>query len=76
MVGNYDVNQDAFEFQFYHSYEINKIFSHDTDQKIRIMRKTDFCLCENKGADQLCSNCFCFSDSTISLLLIFEISSL
>ena len=21
------------------------------------MRKPDFCLCENKGADQLCSNC-------------------
>ena len=30
------------------------------------MRKTEFCLCENKGPDQLCSNCtadqcFCFS---------------
>ena len=23
----------------------------------RIMRKPDFCLCENKGSDQLCSNC-------------------
>ena len=23
----------------------------------RIMRKPDFCICENKGADQLCSNC-------------------
>ena len=23
----------------------------------RIMRKLDFCLCENKGADQLRSNC-------------------
>ena len=22
-----------------------------------IMRKQDFCLCENKGADQLCSTC-------------------
>ena len=38
------------------------------------MRKPDFCLGENKGADQLCSNrqadqCFCFhsSNSTISL---------
>ena len=36
------------------------------------MRKLDFCLCENKDADQLCSNCtadqrLCFhcSDSTI-----------
>ena len=39
------------------------------------MRKPDFCLCENKGADQLCKNCtadqhLCFrhSDSTIFLL--------
>ena len=46
------------------------------------MRKTDFCLCENKGADQLRSNCeadrhlcFCYTDSTISLLLKSEISS-
>ena len=23
----------------------------------RILRKLDFCLCENKGADQLCRNC-------------------
>ena len=23
----------------------------------RVMRKADFCLCKNKGADQLCSNC-------------------
>ena len=22
-----------------------------------VMRKPEFCLCENKGADQLCSNC-------------------
>ena len=41
------------------------------------MRKPDFCLCENKGADQLRSNCeadqrlyFRYSDSTILLLLI------
>ena len=39
------------------------------------MWKTDFCLCENKGADQLCSNCtadqhLCsrYTDSTIPLL--------
>ena len=48
----------------------------------RIVRKPDFCLCENKGADQLRSNCeadqrLCFrhSDSTISLLPKSEISS-
>ena len=41
------------------------------------MRKQDFYLCENKGADQLCSNCtadqhlcFCYTDSTIPPLLI------
>ena len=49
----------------------------------RIVRKPDYCLCENKGADQLRSNCeadqrlcFRYSDSTISLLLIAKISSL
>ena len=48
----------------------------------RIVRKPDFCLCENKGADQLRSNCeadqrlcFRYTDSTISLLLKSEISS-
>ena len=47
-----------------------------------VTRKQDFCLCENKGADQLRSNCeadqrlcFRYTDSTISLLLKFEISS-
>ena len=40
------------------------------------MRKRDFCLCENKGADQLHSNCeadqrlcFRYMDSTIIVLL-------
>ena len=40
-----------------------------------LMRKPDFCLCENKTADQLSSNCkadqhlcFCYTDSTIPLL--------
>ena len=40
------------------------------------MRKPDFCLCENKGADQLRSNCeavkrlcFHYSDSTVPLFL-------
>ena len=39
------------------------------------MRKLDFCVFENKGADQLCSNCtadqrlcFHFMDSTLLLL--------
>ena len=48
----------------------------------RIVRKPDFCLGENKGADQLRGNreadqrlCFRYSDSTISLLLKSEIAS-
>ena len=50
------------------------------------MRKPDFCLCENKGADQLCSNCeadqrlcFRYTDSTTSVLFLnpkFQASSL
>ena len=51
-------------------------------RNICVMRKPDFCLCENKGADQLRSNCeadqrlcFRYSDSTISLLPKSEISS-
>ena len=46
------------------------------------MRKPDFCLCENKGADQFHSNfeadqrlCFHYTDSTTFLLPISEISS-
>ena len=47
----------------------------------RAMRKTDFCLCENKGADQLRSNCeadqrlcFRYTDRTTLPLLISKIS--
>ena len=46
------------------------------------MRKPTICICENKDADQLRGNreadqrlCFRYTDSTISLLLISEISS-
>ena len=38
----------------------------------RAMRKPDFCLCKNKGADQLCSY---YTESTVTLLLKSEISS-
>ena len=48
----------------------------------RIMRKPAFCICENKGADQLCGNrtadqhlCFRYIDSTTPLLPKYEISS-
>ena len=47
------------------------------------MRKHAFCICKNKGADQLHSNraadqrlCFCYIDSTILLLPLSEISCL
>ena len=47
------------------------------------MRKPDFCICENKDADQLRGNreadqrlCFRYTDSTILLLSKAEISSL
>ena len=46
------------------------------------MRKPDFCICKNKDADQLCSNCtadqcLClhYTDNTIPLLHKSEISS-
>ena len=46
------------------------------------MRKPAICICENKEADQLCSNCtaderlcLCYRDSTIPLLLISKVSS-
>ena len=49
----------------------------------RVMRKPDFCICENKDADQLRGNreadqrlCFCYTDSTIPLLPTSEISNL
>ena len=29
----------------------------DADEMSHIMRKLDFCICEDKGADQLHSNC-------------------
>ena len=48
----------------------------------RLMEKPTICICENKHADQLRSNCeadqrlcFRYSDSTIPLLLKSEISS-
>ena len=37
------------------------------------MIKPDFCLCENKGADQRL--CFRYTDSILSLLIKSEISS-
>ena len=46
----------------------------------RVLRKPAFCICENKHADQLRAAdqrlCFRYTDSTIPLLHISEISSL
>ena len=45
-----------------------------------IIREPAFCICKNKGADQLCDNpaadqhlCFCYIDSEIPLLLILDL---
>ena len=61
--------------------DINGVFICDLPYMSRIVRKPDFCLGENKGADQLRGNreadqrlCFRYSDRTIPLLLKSEIS--
>ena len=48
----------------------------------RLMGKPTICICENKGADQLRGNreadqrlCFCYTDSTLPIILKSEISS-
>ena len=53
------------------------------NQLSRVMRKPDFCICENKDADQFRGNreadqrlCFPYTDSTIPLLPIHKILSL
>ena len=57
-------------------------FNDSREQMSCVMRKPDFCLGKNKGADQLHSNCeadqclcFCYMDNTIPLHLKSEISS-
>ena len=63
------------------------LYSHALNKELifkmsHFVRKQDYCLCENKGADQLCSNCeadqrlcFRYRNSTISHLLISKISN-
>ena len=60
----------------------NKAHLIEQNNMSRIVREPDFCLGENKGADQLRGNreadqrlCFRYTDSTIPLLLKSEISS-
>ena len=62
--------------------EISKVIL-DYYHLSRDVRKPDFCICENKDADQLRGNreadqrlCFRYMESTIPLLLKSEISSL
>ena len=59
---------------------VGRLNKHNTS---RVERKPDFCICENKDADQLRGNrqadqrlCFRYMDSTIPLLPKSEISSL
>ena len=52
----------------------------DSNDLSRVVRKPDFCICENKDADQLREAdqrlCFRYTDSTIPLLPTYEILSL
>ena len=67
---------------------VRKLFSADQHLDFpnrAASRENPFCLCENKDADQLCSNsnctadqhlCFCYTESTTPLLLTSKIPSL
>ena len=59
------------------------MFSNDKSHMSLVMRKPDFCICENKDADQLCGKreadqrlCFHYTNSTIPLFSKSEILSL
>ena len=59
------------------------ICMHARLQLNRVMKKSTFCICENKGADQLRSNCaadqhlsFHYRDCTINILSKSDISSI
>ena len=67
-------------FDSFLRFEAN-ISNNNNNKLSRIVRKPDFCLGENKGADQLRGNreadqriCFRYTDSIFPLLLISEIS--
>ena len=64
---------ENFEYSYPHS-NIRITFTHGKcsilHQMSHVMRKPDFCICENKDADQLCGNrtadqrlCFRYTDS-------------
>ena len=65
LVGNHIVGFSTrrliclFVFKVYNKISVMSGWSHDfLDITSRIMRKSDFCICENKGADQLRSYFF------------------
>ena len=71
-----------FDDEFEGSRTLTLEHSFDQGNMSGVMRKPNFCLCENKGTDQLYSNCtadqrLClhYLDSTIILLFNSEISS-
>ena len=80
--GLYDFHITVFDQPLLFSLmQINR-FWYNTARMSLNTSKPDFCLCKNKGADQLCSNCtadqrlcFHYMYSTIHLLLISELSS-
>ena len=70
------------EFMTKSGISYGKSFKYFSDMNL-VMRKPDFCICENKDADQLRGNreadqrlCFRYIDGATPLLSISEISSL
>ena len=70
-------------YLFIHMVMVLKCMMKQSKDKINEPRHENLCICENRGADQLLSNCrpdqpLCFRniDSTIPLLPKSEISSL
>ena len=81
-ISSSETDQDTVIFQrFQTDHTVPKILTVDCKMSL-VMRKPDFCICENKDADQLRGNreadqrlCFRCTDSTIPLLPKSKISS-
>ena len=71
----YNIDNNAFSADGYkRAFETTR-YNASRDNLSLVMRKPAFCICENKGADQLRGNreadqrlCFRYSDRTIPLL--------
>ena len=68
---------------YVYAFSIIKVGLSGLNKMSRVVGKPAFCICENKDTDQLRGNreadqrlCFRYTDSTISLLPKYEISSL